>query len=389
MAQRKGFIYRMMMGRDDNPDFTEARLPGTRWQVFKDIITMRFGALVKINLLMLLFALPAIAWIWLSFWMNSQQLAALPFSSNAGVGYPFFDDIVMQGNYLTFWNNITFVLILIPALLIAAIGFAGGFHVIKLLVWGEGIAVAQHFFKGIKSNILQFMLGMLIAGIAIGLVVLNTSIQPISQLKPFWSVMSQVSIILLLVLTLFFTMFFLTQAETYKLKLWPLIKNSFIFGIGMFAQNIFFMLISVLPFVLLLFLGGNPIITMLVIVLLAFFAFSYLALIWTIYTQYVFDKYINENVEGAIKDRGIYRRKKDSEDASAKRMKAANIRRVTSIDEGKTFTPLSEGYSRNDLRRMLREKEQVKTEIEQEIEEVRKFTDEYMDADDKGKGNGE
>ena len=382
MAQRKGFMHRMLMGRYDNPEFTEARLPGTRWQVFKDIITMRFGALVKINLLMLLFALPAIAWIWLSYYMNSQSLAAMPFSSNAGVGYPYFNDIVMQGDYLTFWNNLTwFVPILIPALMIAAIGFAGGFHVIKLLVWGEGIAVAQHFFKGIKSNILQFLLGMFIAGIAIGLVILNTSIQPISQLKPFWAVMSQVSIILLLVLALFFTMFFLTQAETYKLKLGPLIKNSFIFAIGMFVQNIFFMLISALPFILLLFLGGNPIITMLVVLLLAFFAFSYLTLIWTIYTQYVYDKYINENVEGAIKDRGIYRKKKESEDATAKRMKAANVRRVTSIDEGKTFTPLTEGYSRNDLRRMLREKEQVKTEIEQEIEDVKRFTEDYINSD--------
>lgn len=58
----KGLIYRADDGRDDLPDFTPSKLPGSRWAQFKDIFRNRFGALVKINLLVLLFALPAIAW---------------------------------------------------------------------------------------------------------------------------------------------------------------------------------------------------------------------------------------------------------------------------------------------------------------------------------------
>ena len=46
------------MGKDNLPDFTPDKLPGTRFQLFKDVFFNRLGAIVKINLLVLLFCLP-------------------------------------------------------------------------------------------------------------------------------------------------------------------------------------------------------------------------------------------------------------------------------------------------------------------------------------------
>ena len=51
MAQKKGLIYRLTMGKDNLPDFTPNKLPGSRWAVFKDVFTNRLGAMAKVSLL--------------------------------------------------------------------------------------------------------------------------------------------------------------------------------------------------------------------------------------------------------------------------------------------------------------------------------------------------
>jgi hypothetical protein len=377
------------MGKDNQPDFTEAKLPGTRWQVFKDIFTQRFGALVKINLLMLLFALPLVAWIVLNGMLTGQMLGAyLPHTANYGTGYLAVSDLALQHDLAVFQNNIMYVLIMIPLILIAGMGFGGGFHVLKLLVWGEGIMVSRDFFRGLKRNAAQFLLGALLVAVLLAAVILNLSLMPITDTAAWLKIVTNASVILLLVLGLFFVMYYVTQAETYKMSFWALIKNSFIFAIGMLLQNFFFMLISLVPFILYIFFGSGILATIF-IVIFGLFGFSYTALIWTIYTQYVFDKYINDKVEGAIKDRGVWRKKQDEAELNAKRLKAANVRLVSSIDEGRTFTPLSENFSRADLRRMAAEKRAVKDEIDAELAEAEIRRAEIMNEDWSGDGDGE
>ena len=55
MEQKKGLIYRLTMGKDNQPDFTTSKLPGTRWAVFRDVFFNRFSAMVKISLLTMIF----------------------------------------------------------------------------------------------------------------------------------------------------------------------------------------------------------------------------------------------------------------------------------------------------------------------------------------------
>ena len=87
MAKKgKGLIYRLTMGKDNMPDFTPDKLPGTRWQLFKDVFFNRFGALVKLNLLTLLFCLPAIALLVIMNMIKMLDGTVLPYSGNVGVG---------------------------------------------------------------------------------------------------------------------------------------------------------------------------------------------------------------------------------------------------------------------------------------------------------------
>ena len=176
MAQKKGLIYRLTMGKDNLPDFTPDRLPGTRFQLFKDVFFNRIGALVKINLLVLLFCLPAIAWVVLMQFIKQADGSLLPYSGNVGIGYPIVNDVVTLGQQRAFQFDLQTYLILIPCIMIASIGLSGAFYVIRRLSWGEGISVASHFFQGIKMNFLPFLWSSLFAGVSLFLVLANIGI---------------------------------------------------------------------------------------------------------------------------------------------------------------------------------------------------------------------
>ena len=104
MSQKKGLIYRITMGKDNLPDFTPNRLPGSRWAVFKDVFFNRLGAMVKISLLTLLFMLPALAWIIFMNMVLKVDAAIVPYSGNLGIGYPVVTDAAFLGQYRTFMS---------------------------------------------------------------------------------------------------------------------------------------------------------------------------------------------------------------------------------------------------------------------------------------------
>jgi hypothetical protein len=371
MAQKKGWLYRWTMGRDDNPDFTLEDLPGNRWQVFKDVLFNRFGALVKINLLMLLFALPAIVWYFLTLSARATSGVFINYTVNFGFGYPFVQDIPYVGQLYNLQQQLWFSLIMVPLLMIASIGLAGGFHAIKMLVWGEGIAVGNTFFKGIKSNIVPFLWSTLFVGLALTLVQYNISAYGLFTGPQFLGVMSLVSSIIFFVLLVFMVVFIYTQAATYKISLWGLIKNSFLFAIGLLFHNIFFVGITAMPIILILI--GGPQLGLFIMLFYALIGISMTILIWTLYSHYVFDKFLNDKIEGAIKDRGIYRRNREEierkrKEAQERRKKAANTRfvnpkkRKRSIDEGKSITPLATTFSREDLKKLAQERKELESE---------------------------
>ena len=156
-----------------------------------------------------------------------------------------------------------------------------------------------------------------------------------------------------------------------------LVKNSFLFAIALFPQNIFFLLCSLLPFVLIMLLPMQIAIFLWMIVI--FLGPAYVVLIWTVFSQYVFDKYVNDRVKGAIKNRGMYvKNAEDEKAAEIEKIRTRNTaygsayvsRRLSSIDDGKSFTPLETNFSRNDLKRLSDEKREMQEEIEKEKEAV-------------------
>lgn len=383
MAQKKGLIYRLTMGKDNLPDFTPDKLPGSRWALFKDVFFGRFGALVKINLLTILFCLPAIAVIVIFSMLGSTYNYIVPYSGNIGIGYPVITGAVELGEQLAFFQSLQMWLLLIPCIMIASVGLSGAFYVMRQLVWGEGIAVAGTFFRGVKMNWKPFLFSSLFVAMTIFLLVFNITSYDILTIPTALKIISLILSIIMFVIVMFMLMFLTTQAVTYKLGLWGLIKNSFLFSIALFPTNLIIFALSMIPVILLIFI---PQIMMITLMIVAIIGVSYIILIWTVYAHWAYDRFINDRVEGAEKNRGMYvkneedKRLKEERDRKTRNIRYTNPKKkkkAESISEGVTYTPLETNFSRADLERLKEEKARVKEAIESDMDEYEEDDDFY------------
>ena len=89
MAQRKkGLITRILEGKEKSEDYARSTLPTNRWQLFWDVFKGNFSKIVKVNLLILLFFLPLLAFIIVNNMIVENNGYIYPFSANMGIGYP-------------------------------------------------------------------------------------------------------------------------------------------------------------------------------------------------------------------------------------------------------------------------------------------------------------
>ncbi len=59
--ERKGIVARWLEGKERSEEYARSTLPTNRFSLFWDILKGRFGRLMLVNLLTLLFCLPLIA----------------------------------------------------------------------------------------------------------------------------------------------------------------------------------------------------------------------------------------------------------------------------------------------------------------------------------------
>ena len=164
MAKKKkrGLIDRLMMGSEKSEDYARASLPSNRWELFWDIFKGRFGKLIIINLLVLLFCLPFIALLVFRSLSISAYGTMYPFSQSFGVGYGSYPSMASWPESIVFMVNSSLLVFTPVALFIAAVGISGGAYVIRNMVWTEGIFVANDFWRGIKQNFKQILIVFLL-----------------------------------------------------------------------------------------------------------------------------------------------------------------------------------------------------------------------------------
>ncbi len=371
MAQKKkGFISRMIEGPERSESYARSTLPGNRWELGWDVFRNNMGKMVGINMLMLLFMLPLFIILFLRYTNIQYYAMMMPFSQNIGVGYPaapMYPGIVEQ-IYLTA-NQSTLIYLPIAAA-VASVGIAGGMYVMRNMVWSEGVFVGTDFWTGVKKNFIVVFLSTLLYSVLLLMSILSISYGNYINATANSSWLITVAIIVSYVMLAFFTivyLFMISFGVTYELKFKSLLKNSAIMAIALVPTNIFFTAFAFITVILMML--GNVFLS-LGLVAFILFGLSGALLIWTDYTQWAFDKFINDKVPGAVKNRGIYSKSENDEefaDFSFERSTLGKrpIKPITDYDV--EIIEIPETFSRADLRR-----------LEESKAAMRKASDDYV-----------
>ena len=223
------------------------------WRVLRE----NGWAMVKINLLTLVFALPAIAWQFLVNFMSSADALLIPYSANIGIGVNIVTDAVSTGIEHAFKFDVFRWLVMIPLIMIAFIGLSGSFYTMKTLVRGEGVAIR---------------------------------------------VLAIVGVSLLLFAAVLFSVFMTTQAMTYDFKVGTVMKNTGLFSVALIHRSIVVLALCALPVVLAVLM--SQLLAMLFVVFFMLIGISFIVLICTVYTQWAFDRYIEEPLRPKSQKKG-------------------------------------------------------------------------------------
>ena len=334
------------------------------------------GKLLGLNLMTLLFFIPLIALFLLRYLMQTYQISVYPFAQNLGGGYPYYPGTIALESQLTLSLNQEVFKYILIGVLIASIGLSGGLQVAKNLVWAEGVMVGSDFRKGIKQNFFVVLFTLVFYTVMMMLSVLSINMASMlidSNVGIRWLlVVVQVISYGIMVFITIMALYMLTLGVTYKLKFTHLIKNAFILTIALFPLNIFFALFALVWFFLVL--SSISILVMIGVILCLVWGFSLFMLIWTNYSQWVFDKYINDKVPGAKKNRGIYKNTSADDDNAGESLAIERskystkaIKPITDYDVELYELPTS--FSRKDLEKLEETKEAMRKDSDRYSEE--------------------
>ena len=254
-GEKKGFIARMLEGKERDENYARSTLPTGRWSLFWDIFKGRFSKLVIVNLLIIVFCIPLVAVYFLRYMMVVGQGTMLP-ANMTGIAWPAMPDIAGLEQQMILSTDLLWGALMVAAGLIAAVGISGGIYVIRNLVWTEGIFVANDFWRGIKINIVNVLQSTLFYGVFLYL--FTISIDAASVVIATGSgnetlmVISQVICYVAIALLTMVYLWMLSMSASYKLKFFRLLKNSLLMTFGMIFHNIFFVVLMAIPVILIL-----------------------------------------------------------------------------------------------------------------------------------------
>lgn len=377
---KKGFMARLIEGPERSETYARSTLPTNRWELGWDVFKTNKGKLCGLNLLTIVFMLPMLALLLLRYMQKVVNVATYPFTQNMGLGYPVYPTSAGLESQLALSLNIETFKYIILGVAVAAVAISGGFYVMRNMVWAEGVMVTSDFFKGVKKNYFVVFFSLLLYTVVIVLSILSinmASIMIASNDQSTWLLVgAQVITYIIMAVATIMVLYMITMGINYRLKFRNLIRNAFILTIALIPTNIFFVLFAAVWF-LLIFMGFQ-LFSVLGVVLCVIWGFSLFMLIWTNYSHWVFDKFINDKVPGAKKNRGIYKSTANEEEGEAviiekSKLAAKPIKPITDYDVELYELPTS--FSRKDLQKLEETKEAMRRDSDQYAEDHK---DDYL-----------
>ncbi|MGI6172305.1 MAG: DUF624 domain-containing protein [Christensenellales bacterium] len=270
-------------GKAGKADYTPDQLPENRVQLFFEMLRIRFSGLVGLNLLYVLFSLPAIAW-------TSINVMMLNASYNSETGQFAFNFV--QDGYL-----MIYLLLMVPCLGIAGIGATGLMYVLRNWARDQHSFVLSDFKDAIKGNWKQGLVIGLLNGLSLLLAFVSYIYygQMASQSSVLFYI-PQVFVVLLIAIWWMSNMIIYPMMVTYNFNLRQLIRNSMIMVVARLPFSVLFLLGSLaIPVICLIVPYGILIGSLFYLVI----GFALTGFVYASYANSCFDKYLNPRIEGA------------------------------------------------------------------------------------------
>ena len=298
-------------GKSGKGDYRKEDLPRNRWQLFWEMLRIRFAGLMRLNLMYAVAWLPVIL---VTMFSVFALFAGLSPVNEAG------EAVQITGEEMTNLASgiaFTFLVMLIPAITITGPFTAGVSYVTRNWARDEHAFVWSDFKDAVKSNWKQALLiSFLTSLMPVILYVCWTFYGQMAADSPFF-VVPQVLATMLGVVWFLTVIYIYPLMVTYKLKFKDLIRNAALLSIGRLPQSLGLRLLSAVPCAIggaVLFFTNQmqwALLGMLLYYVLIGFSLS--RFIYASYTNAVFDKFINARIEGAAVNRGLSQEEDDDD----------------------------------------------------------------------------
>lgn len=291
------FMNNYYYGKSGKGDYNKEDLPTTRWQLFWEMLRVRLSGLCRLNLMYL------VAWL--------PTMLVLMFGITGILTGLMGEDgeLVANADVLLMGMVQTTLLLLVPCITITGIATPGVAYVTRNWSRDEHAFIWSDFKDAVKLNWKQGVLTALITGILPLAVWVGWDFYgEMAATTSAWMIVPQVLVLMIGILWSLAVTYMHPLIVTYQLKFKDVLRNAFLLAIARLPMSVGIRLLHCLPILIALALAlvVNPLYCVMGLFLYyALIGFGLSRFITASFTNAVFDKYINSQIEGAVVNRGL------------------------------------------------------------------------------------
>lgn len=292
-------------GKSGKGDFNKEDLPTNRWQLFWEMLRVRFSALIRLNLMYVVAWLPTMIVIMIGAMSLLTGLTG--------------EDGEMVENVMELAQSILFstLVLLIPCVTITGIVTPGVAYVTRNWSRDEHAFIWSDFKDAVKENWKQSLVISFVTSLVPLMLYVCWNFYGAMANSNAFMVVPQVLTMMIGLMWCLGVTYFHPLIVSYKLRMRDVMRNGLLLAVARLPMSIGLRLLHALPMIIgvVLMLFVSPMYCMLG--LFAYYlliGFSLSRFVTASYTNAVFDKYINAKIEGAVVNRGLYVPDDDDDD---------------------------------------------------------------------------
>ena len=304
------FMNNYYYGKSGKGDYQKDDLPRTRWQLFWEMLRVRFAGLFRLNIVSVIAWLPAM-YVLIQLMSNLFNIAGVAQTVEMDPSAATPEQLELVQNLRPLYNSVIMrsLLLLVPAIAITGPFQAGMAYVTRNWARDEHAFVWSDFKDAVKANWKQALLASGITGIVPFTMLLCWQFYSGMAAKNVFFVAPQMLSLMLGLLWMLALTFLYPMMVTYEMKFGQLVRNSLLLAIGRLPHTIGIRLLCLVPAIIVALVAFSTPYSLYALMLLGGY---YLLLgnamtrfIIASFTNGVFDKYINIRLDGVQVNRGL------------------------------------------------------------------------------------